>query len=354
MSVLLRRAPWRAATAVVLAVTAAACGGGGSSPKAAAPESTTVSPSSSAGDAIPAGVALRIGDQGQFLQTLLETAGELDAPYEIEFAQFASGPLVNAAFTSGNIDLGFMGDTPASATVSGKIPVQAVGVAQFTGPVSVLAARPGISSVADLKGKKVAFTTGTAQHALALRALATVGLAQADVQQVDVPLNQLGTVLTAGQVDASVLGPADAIKYKAAHPDSVTLAGSDTLQPPSYLYFLATQTTLGDVGRAAAARDLIARIARIEAWISTHTSEWVDAYYVGVNHQDADLARQLVDYGGLVRFVELTPAVQQAEQQLVDLLAKAGAIPATFDVGPLYDPSATAAYNNQLKELTTR
>jgi sulfonate transport system substrate-binding protein len=298
---------------------------------------------------------VRVGDQGQFLQTLLKTAGELDgAPYKIEFAQFASGPLVNAAFTAGNIDAGFMGDTPASATVSGGIPVRTVGVAQFTGPVSVLVARPGIASVADLKSKKVAFTTGTAQHALALRALATVGLAQSDVEQVDVPLNQLGTVLTAGQVDASVLGPADAIKYKAAHPDSVTLAGSDTLQPPSYLYFLATQGALADAGRAAAVRDLIGRVVRSEAWISTHTSEWVDAYYVGVNHQDADLARQLVDYGGLVRFVELTPAVQQSEQQLVDLLAKAGAIKASFDVSPLYEPSATSAYNTLLKELTTR
>src|SRR5207302_1893312 len=103
-------------------------------------------------------------------------------------------------------------------------------------------------------------------QALALRALATVGLTQADVAHVDVPLNQLGTVLTAGQVDAAVLSPADVIKYKAAHPNAVTLASSDSLQPPSYLYFLATQSALADTNRSAAVFDLVGRIARAENW----------------------------------------------------------------------------------------
>ena len=325
--------------------SAAACGSGSSN------AATSASPSGSVAG-IPAGTVLRVGDQGQLLQTLLQTSGELKgAPYKIEFAQFASGPLVNAAFTAHNIDAGFMGDTPASATVSGGIGVKAVGVAKFAGPVSVLEARPGIKSMADLKGKKVAFTTGTAQHALALRALAIADLSQADVQQVDVPLNQLGTVLAAGQVDAAVIGPADIIKYKAAHPDAVTLAGSDTLSPPSYLYFLATQGALGDRATSAAVFDLVARVARAERWIGTHQSAWVDAYYVGVNHQDPALAKQLVAYGGLFTFVPLTPEVQRAEQELVALLAKAGAIKAPFDVGPLYDTTATSTYN-ALKEIT--
>lgn len=334
--------------AVALLIGLAACG---SSNATTAAGSTGSSVASAAG--IAQGTVVRVGDQGQFLKTLLQTSGQLDgAAYKVEFAQFASGPLVNAAFTSNNIDFGFMGDTPASATVSGSIAVKTVGVAQYSGAVSVLEARPGISSVADLKGRKVAFTTGTAQHALALRALAGAGLTQADVEQVDVPIQQLGTVLVSGQVDAAVLGPADVIKYKAAHSDAVTLAASDTLRPPSYLYFLATSAALGDPGSAAAVFDLVGRIARAESWISTHQSDWVNAYYVGVNHQDPALAQQLVSYGGFVRFVPLTSDVQQAEQQLVDLLAKAGAIRASFDVSPLYDPAATSTYNTLLEELS--
>jgi sulfonate transport system substrate-binding protein len=327
VSQLVRRVVLSVVVVVALATVTAACG--------SSDANTAAAGSSESVAGIPSGTVLRVGDQGQLLQTLLKTSGELQGvPYKIEFAQFASGPLVNAAFTARNIDVGFMGDTPASATVSGGIGVKTVAIAEFAGPASVLEARPGINSVADLKGRKVAFTTGTAQHALALRALATAGLTQSDVEQVDVPLNQLGTVL-----------------MSAAHLDAVTLAGSDTLQPPSYLYFLATQSALGDSGTSAAVFDLVGRIARSEDWITNHEAEWVDAYYVGVNHQDPDLAKQLITYGGLFHFVALTPAVQQAEQQLVDLLLKAGAIKASFDVGPLYDPAATSTYNTLLKEI---
>jgi sulfonate transport system substrate-binding protein len=335
---------------LALSSTAVACGSAG------ATRSATSSASGAAASVagVPPGTVLRVGDQGQFLKTLLQTSGQLQgAPYKVEFAQFGSGPLVNAAFTAHNIDVGFMGDTPASATVSGGIPVKAVAIGQYSGPVSVLEARPGIKTVADLKGKKVAFTTGTAQHALALRALATAGLKQADVEQVDVPLNQLGTVLASGQVDAAVIGPADVIKYKAAHADAVTLAGSDTLQPPAYLYFLATQSALADAGQSAAVFDLVGRAVRSENWIRTHQSDWVDAYYVGVNHQDPAVARQLITFGGTATFVELTPDVQRAEQQVVELLVQAGAVKTSFDVGPLYDPKATSTYNALIKEIGT-
>src|SRR5690348_3976928 len=127
-SVLLRRA----LAAVALVVGLSGCG--------ASAATTGVGPSASASS-----TELQVGDQGQFLQTLLKASGQLDrVAYKVDFAQFASGPLVNAAFASKNIDLGFMGDTPASATVSGSIPVKTIGVAKYAGPVSVLEARPGI------------------------------------------------------------------------------------------------------------------------------------------------------------------------------------------------------------------
>jgi ABC-type nitrate/sulfonate/bicarbonate transport system substrate-binding protein len=141
------------------------------------------------------------------------------------------------------------------------------------------------------------------------------------------------------------------LKYQAAHAGAVTLAGSDTLKPPSYLYFLATQTALADASQSAAVFDLVGRIARSENWIKAHHSEWVTAYYVGINHQDPSVAQRLIAYGGLATFVELTPEVQQAEQQLVTLLVQAGAVKSSFDVSPLYDPNATSRFNALVKEI---
>src|SRR5947209_3438253 len=94
MQLVVRRVLQRAFISVLVAAVLAACGSA-SADRTASPGSTT----SVAG--VAPGTVLHVGDQGQFLQTLLHTAGYLDSvPYKVEFAQFASGPLVNAAFAA--------------------------------------------------------------------------------------------------------------------------------------------------------------------------------------------------------------------------------------------------------------
>src|SRR4051812_17618849 len=120
---------------VSAAIGAAACVG---SSKRASSSSTSST----------AGVVLRVGDQGQYLETPLRASGQLDnLGYKVEFATFNSGPLVNQAFNAHQIDVGFMGDTPASATVRAQLGVKAVGVFHADGPAIVLLARPGIATV---------------------------------------------------------------------------------------------------------------------------------------------------------------------------------------------------------------
>ena len=87
---------------------------------------------------------LEFGDQQELFKTLLNSSKALDgAPYEVKFAEFNSGPLVNAGFTANRIDLGFMGDLPASLAVQGGIPVHAIAVAKTVGPAIYLVAKPG-------------------------------------------------------------------------------------------------------------------------------------------------------------------------------------------------------------------
>ena len=81
-----------------------------------------------------------------------------------------------------------------------------------------LLAKPGITSIAQLRGKPVAYTTGTAEQAFALRALKQAGLTQKDVHQVNVSLLQLGTVLQGGAADASVVSVEQKVNYQQTHP----------------------------------------------------------------------------------------------------------------------------------------
>lgn len=299
---------------------------------------------------IPAGTTLRIGDQAQYVETLLRASGELDRlPFEVEFKAFLSGPLLVQGFEAGEIDAGFLGDTPASGAVPAGVPVKALGVWSADGPTVSLLARPGIDSIEELEGKKVAFTTGTAQHAVALRALDQAGLSQDDVEQVDVALQQLGAVLDGGSADASVVSAGDVLRYRAEHPDAKVLASNDTLEPPSFTYVLATTAALEDEGRSAAAYELVASLARAWEWVEDHPDEYVEAYHVGVNKQDPAFAKELFAASGRAVPHPIDDEVEAALQAMVDLLAGAGGIDEGFDVGPLFDPEVTERSNAALE-----
>lgn len=70
-----------------------------------------------------------------------------------------------------------------------------------TGNDKVIAAE-GITSVADLKGKKVAAEEGTVDHFLLLRGLEEAGMSAADIEFVPLETGKAAAAFAAGQVDA--------------------------------------------------------------------------------------------------------------------------------------------------------
>ncbi len=302
-------------------------------------------------DGSSSGLVLNFGDQQQDFQTLLQASGALTgAPYKVNFVEFDSGPVVDAGFAARRIDVGFMGDLPATLAAKSKLPVTAVAVYEPIGPAEFLLAKPGITAISQLRGKPVAYTTGTSEQAFALRALRTAGLSQQDVKQVNVSLLQLGTVLESGAADASVVSVEQKLDYQQTQPAAKVLANQDTVQPPSYDYLLATRAALGDRARLAAIGNLTQRLIRAENWEKTHQSQWVTDYYVNVEHQTPAVARQILAAGGTATFVPITPSVQAALQNVVTLLAGAKAIPASYSVAPLFSAAETRRYNAIIKE----
>jgi sulfonate transport system substrate-binding protein len=311
--------------------------------------------SGTASSAIPKGLVLHVGDQEQELQTLFSASGVLKgAPYQVQFEEFGSGPLVDAAFASHQIDLGTMGDTPAAATVDSHLGVKAVAVAKWDGPVLVLLARPGIHSIAQLKGKRVAYTTGTAEQAFALRALAEAHLKQDQVDQINVSLTELGTVLETGAADASTVAAPDEFEYKQTHPGATVLAGTNNVTPAVYDYLLASSQSLASPGTSAATFDFVRRLIEAQNWVKAHPSEWVQDYYLNVLHETPTIAKELLNSSGEVTYVPINVAVTSALQKMVNLMSQAGAIPSAYNTSPLFDPKATATYNQIVKEIVQK
>ena len=329
-----------------LVAVAAGCGAGGSG-------NSTANASTAGNDSGSSpGPVINLGDQQQSLQTLLQASGALKgARYQVNFIEFDSGPLVDAGFAAHRIDVGFMGDNPATLAVQSGLPVRAIAVSKPIGANEYLLAKPGITAIPQLRGKPVAYTTGTAEQAFALRALKSAGLGQRDVRQVDVSLLQLGTVLESGAADASVVSVEQKVDYQQTHPTAKVLATVDSVSPPSYDYLLATTAALASPVKLAAISDLTRRLIIAENWEKAHESQWVNDYYVTVEHQTPAAAKLILAAGGATVYEPITPAVQAALQGVVSLMAQAGAYPSDYSIAPLFSPAQSRRYNAIVKEV---
>jgi len=334
------------ALASALALLATACSSGGST-------ATDASAGGGAGGAgaTASGVTVNFGDQQQEFETLLTDSGALKgADYKVDFVEFDSGPLVDAGFAAHRIDVGDMGDLPASLAVKSGLPVTAIAASLPIGASEYLLAKPGITAISQLRGKPVAYTTGTAEQAFALRALRSAGLTQKNVDQVDVSLEQLGTALESGAADASVVSVEQKVDYEQAHPGAVVLASVSTVSPPSYGYLLGDNAALAQPAKLAAIDDLIKRLIVAENWAKSHQAQWVTDYYVDVEHQTAAVAKIILAAGGTDTYVPINSGVQGALQQVVGLMASAGA-GSDYSVAPLFSAAAETRFAAILKEV---
>lgn len=319
---------------------------------ALAPGGTSAATRNRGAATIPSGTVINFGDQQQSYETLFQSSGVLSgAPYKVNFVEFASGPLVDAGFAANQLDIGEMGDTPAAESQQSGLRLTAIAVSLPTRASEFLVAEPGITTIKQLRGKAVAFTTGTAQQALALRALASAGLKQSDVQQVNVSLEQLGTAIESGAAVASVLSVEQLDDYRLSHPGAVILATNKSAKPPSYSYILATRSALANPGKHAAIEDLIRRLLKANDWRNAHQSEWVQDYYTDVEHQTIAQAEQIVRNGGISLYQPIVPSVNAALQQVVKLLYSAGAISKIFPTANLFDSSVTQSYDATLAKV---
>jgi NitT/TauT family transport system substrate-binding protein len=107
------------------------------------------------------------------------------------------------AFAAGQLDA--VGMTNGDALVTGATAnkaATAIIINDFSDGNDMIIGRPGIASVADLRGKKVGVEVGFVDHLLLLNALEKSGLSESDVELVNIPTNETPQALAAGGVDA--------------------------------------------------------------------------------------------------------------------------------------------------------
>jgi NitT/TauT family transport system substrate-binding protein len=137
--------------------------------------------------------------------TVLEIAKQKgwfkEAGLDVELAWFDYGPSLDA-FSSGKVD--GVACVPTDALVIGASGTKGkiIAITDYSDGNDKVIGAPGVNSVKDLKGKKVAVEVGLVDHLLLLQALKDNGMSQSDITLVNTPTNNVPQVLGSGSVAA--------------------------------------------------------------------------------------------------------------------------------------------------------
>jgi len=147
---------------------------------------------------------------------------------DIELVEFSDGPTVVSALESGSIDAGYIGPEPHKLVMEGEAKVA---VFSHLGKSDELIGNKanGVSSPEDLKGKKIAVSTGTASETLLKLTMEDAGISEDDVTLTDMDASAIVTAMTSGSVDAvSTWSPGTNTIMEQLGDDAVLLSDNST------------------------------------------------------------------------------------------------------------------------------
>ena len=277
----------------------------------------------------PKGTEIRIGDPAA--QAAIQAAGldkELAADgVKVAWADLSGGPQTIQAFRGGKLDCGAVADIPslfaAWTGTSTKIIFQSVTVDPLKYPIYQLGIAPGehITTLADLKGKKIAYSPGQAQGALVLRVLKKAGLTQKDVHLVEMTSvnDTYVTALGSKAVDVAPLAAANLKIYAAKYPGSSALH-TGIRDDASTVYCLTD--SLEDADKAAALKDYVAVRTKALLWVNDHPDEYAKAYYQDVEGLNEADAKWSVQVGGKDGIPKTWDNAVKRLQETADLLSQ--------------------------------
>ncbi len=271
---------------------------------------------------------LRVGYQKYGTLIILKQTGALEtalAPlgYQVQWKEFPAGPQLLEALNVGAIDVGTTGETPPIFAQAAGAPLVYIGYepAAPRGEAILVSKDSKISSVAELKGKRVALNKGSNVHYLLVKALAANGLKLADIESVYLPPADARAAFEAGSVDAWVIWDPFQAAAEATLGARTLTDGVGLVQ--NYQYYLASR------GFAAVNREAIGaflrEIDRTDRWAAGHVDEIADLLSPAIGLPVPVLKHSLgrLSYG----VKEPTPDILQYQQQIADTFQALGLIP---------------------------
>ncbi|MGO1385178.1 MAG: aliphatic sulfonate ABC transporter substrate-binding protein [Arachnia sp.] len=137
---------------------------------------------------------------------------------------FTNGPLQIQALGTGDLDFGYIGFGALWLPMTGKAKLVAI---QSLGKADRVIAQPGITSMEDLRGKKVGVPEGTSGDTILGLALEAAGMTIDDIDRIPMDPPTAISAFASGQIDAAGLWYPHVDTIKGQVPDLVEVAESD-------------------------------------------------------------------------------------------------------------------------------
>ena len=179
----------------------AACGGGETT---STPSGNTGTPAGNSETPTVETVDINVGYMPNYgglwsLMTAKEKGFFEEEGLNVTMTQFEDGPNIIAAMENGSVNFGYIGQGAHKLCVQGNATIIAL---SHISNGDALIGGPGISTVEDLKGKVVAYSSGTSSEDILRNALAAHNMTMDDIQAMDMDAPSIVTAMMSGGVDA--------------------------------------------------------------------------------------------------------------------------------------------------------
>lgn len=241
-------------------------------------------------ESVPEGVVLRVGDP-MAKWIFAHNGWEKELPFRIKWAEITGGPDVTEAFHADALDVGLGASIPPIHAVWMGIPVRVIAFREYADRSDrrayVLGISPhaNIQSLADLRGKRIAFSPSQVQGLIVLQTLNALGIKKDEVTLVELPSSIGGDVYTnalvSGAVDAApIRSDIVAQRYVRDHGPS----GAKILPHPGFrddgVNLYVPERVLADPKKAAALGIFAEYWGRAQRWINDNPDTLARGYFV--------------------------------------------------------------------------
>ncbi len=255
-------------------------------------------------------------------QQVIETRLKALGVNSVKWVEFQFGPPMLEAMAAGAVDLGSVGDTPPIFSQAGGSDLVYVAATPSAQHAVLVPADSTIRTLADLKGKRVAFSKGSSAHNVTIKALAGVGLTIKDIEPVYLSPADATAAFNGGKVDAWVAwDPYYAIAQQ--HYRARVIADTSDKRLASASYYLARRDFAAKYPALLSA--VLDEIGKVTRWSGDHRDELAalgaEATGIDAKTWSAVFARAQYTFG------PVTPANLAQQQQLADTFQALGIIP---------------------------